>query len=634
MTRTRFIAWGRQLFLILIPAAVFSMILLAPANFPTRPVAVAVRYSFLTTFFGVGLVAFLSFNIRGWMGILLSASAVLAAFSLSLLGLWISGQSTSTVLGGLLPLYDASNYYLDAQRLLLGGGFFQFSSWRPLFPGLLALFLKLTGNHLQLVLAIFSAIAGLACFIFIREVQRTHGPVAAVFSFLILFFYYRQRVSGMILSEHLGLAFGALGMAAVWHSAGQKNARLFVFGIFLISLGLNARPGSFFVLPALILLGAFDFNTKKQFSWKIAVAGILGVAAGFVVNYFVLRLVAAQPSMPFSNFANTIYGLVNGGAHFYSAAADHPELNAMQGSEKYIYTFQLALEDFLRNPMGLVHGIWKELSLFFSNTGYSVFSYMAGENQTVTLAARLVLYALSAAGLAVCLFRPSMYHRLVFAGAVGVLLSVPFVPPGDAYGLRLYAATMPFIAVVPALGLSFFLESAGRHLPLLWHLPDQAESDGLNRFGIAAGGMLVLLVIFAPVLVKLFWSQPVAIPRMACPAGQEPFYAYLNPGSYIQIHREDEIFLDHLPDFHRSRFAEQVHGMPDTALADAFDSLQAPTTIYHTVDAATYRPAWLLFDTQQLPTTTGFAAICGRWELAPEIVDYALFWPEQVTLIE
>ncbi len=627
------VAWLQSALLVIIPLGVFAVILLAPAGSIFRPVGVAARYSFLTTLLALGLTTFAVFNLRGWAGALASASLSLAAFALCLLGLWVSGQSTSTVLGGLLPLYDASNYYLDAQRLLLGDGFWQFSAWRPLFPATLALVLQLTGNHLMLTLAVFSQLAGIACYLFAREVQGTHGPIAAALTLVILFFYYRQRVSGMALSEHLGLAFGALGLAAIWHGAGQKTAGRFVFGIFLLSLGLNTRPGPFLILPALLIWDTFEQRDGRRVAWKRLAAGGLAVMAAFLINFWVVRLVAAQHSIPFSNFANTIYGLVHGGAHFYSAVADNPELNALQGSEKYQTIYRLAWEEFLRNPAGLVQGIASELGLFFSNSAYSVFSYIGGENARHTLAGRLALYALSAVGLVGCLACRAPHHRLLLAAVAGVLLSVPFVPPGDAYGLRLYAAGMPVIAALPALGLAFLLQRAGRRLPWLWQRPTPTPYEGMGAWGVTFAAMLALLVCAAPLLVILNAREPAMHPAFTCTSGQERLVVELHPGSVVNIHRESEMFLDRLPDFHRSRFVEQVHGMPDAALAEAFASLAAPASIYQVVDIPTGEPAWLLFDTQQLPQNQGLVGVCGRWEQAGPVASYHLFWPEQVTLL-
>ncbi len=355
-------------------------------------------------------------------------------------------------------------------------------------------------------------------------------------------------------------------------------------------------------------------------------------AASFLANSFVLRLVAAEPSMLFSNFAYTLYGLVNGGRHFSSAVADHPELLAMQGSERFAYTYGLVLESFLRNPLGIVRGALSEWSLFFSNTGYSVFSYMAAESPLVTRAARVALYAFSLVGLARCIIRRSdPYHSLAGMAAAAVFLSVPFVPPGDAYGLRLYAATLPVIAVLPALGLSFLSDRLSQGAP--WFRPASGPSavdPGLAGFSVFVAAVVVL----APILVKLFWSRPVAAPQTTCPPGLETLYVRLHPGSFVNVHPESEFFLDRLPDFHQGRFSRQTHGMPDAELAQVFDRQPAPITYYRVIDVTDFRPAWLMIDPGLLPARQGFFRLCGRWDSTPLEMDYYLFAPERVDLLK
>ncbi len=54
----------------------------------------------------------------------------------------------------------------------------------------------------------------------------------------------------------------------------------------------------------------------------------------------------------------------------------------------------------------------------------------------------------------------------MLAATVGVLLSVPFVPPIDSNAMRAYAATIAFTAMLSALGIVHLLSDApsvGKH---------------------------------------------------------------------------------------------------------------------------------------------------------------------------
>src|SRR6185503_19623285 len=95
---------------------------------------------------------------------------------------------------GLLPWADAEGYYIDANRLINGGLFSAFSGRRPLFASLLAVLLKLSNHNLHLVLIIFTAINGLAAFLFASEIQDEFGSIAATATIYISQFFYRPYV--------------------------------------------------------------------------------------------------------------------------------------------------------------------------------------------------------------------------------------------------------------------------------------------------------------------------------------------------------------------------------------------------------------------------------------------------------
>jgi len=549
-----------------------------------------------------------------------SLALVLGMFGLSLVGLWSAGESTSTIISGLLPWSDASKYYLDALRLLDGGSFQAFSAWRPLFSGFLSGVLAVTGRNLQITLGILTGIVAVACFLLAREVQRRHGPLPAAFLVVILFFYYRQRVSGMTLSEQLGLSLGMLGFAVLWRAAAGHEWKQSLWGIFLVSLALNARPGAFFVLPGLALWAAVYPREGKKFSWLLLLGAGVAIGAGFGVNSLMRALVSSEPSLPFANFAYALYGLVTGGRQFTAALVDHPELSQISGNAHFLEVYALAWKAMLNYPLGLLEGMLKYWGQFFSFNWYSVYGYMISETRAVTLATRAMMYALCLAGLYRCLRGLSdPYHRLVLFGIAGLVLSVLFVPPGDAYGVRLYAATMPLPALLPALGLSFLLYPLEKRLR--W---SQNEHVLENETTVGFAALLVALVVLSPVLVKAFGRQA-AVQPVDCPAGSQAVSVRLAPGSAVNIHQESDFFLDRLPDFHSGRFYKQIHWLPDGQQMKGFLNLEVPVTIYETIDLATWQPIWLLLDARQLDFTGEVTGICGVWNADPDLVEYGFY---------
>ena len=98
---------------------------------------------------------------------------------------------------------------------MAGQNLSSFSARRPLFPGLLAVLLTLTGRNLMASLGILTAITAGACYLAAKEIQRTHGAEAAAFVLTILFLFYRYN-SGLVMSESLGVTLGALGFVLIW----------------------------------------------------------------------------------------------------------------------------------------------------------------------------------------------------------------------------------------------------------------------------------------------------------------------------------------------------------------------------------------------------------------------------------
>ncbi len=193
------------------------------------------------------------------------------------------------------------------------GSFFPlFSSRRPLFAGMLAALLGLTGRNLQLTLAVLVAITAIACYLLAREVQSTHGTLAATLVMVVLFVYYR-RFTGTTLTENLGFLQAALGLAWLWRGGRQKKSSYVLGGIFLLTLALNARAGTFFILPALVVWAAWVFHEKKIVSFSVLAMASGAVVAGFLVNTIIFHALASPAGNSFANFSYTLYDLASGG---------------------------------------------------------------------------------------------------------------------------------------------------------------------------------------------------------------------------------------------------------------------------------------------------------------------------------
>lgn len=597
---------------------VFILILVNRSPFLLRPVSMALRLGFGMVIPLAGLVMYAAFRIPGRYGELFALTATMALFALGLAGLWASGNTQSVVLNGLIPLTDAVGYYTDATRLQYGVDVSNFTAMRPFFAGLLSFFLRLTGRNLMVTVGIFTAIAGFASYLASREIQKTHGTELAVFFLILTFLYYRHH-SGTTMSESLGVSVSLLGIALIWKGLADQKEWLTLFGVGVIALALNIRPGAMFVLPALLLWGGWIFRGQGKFSYKFFLWGSAIILFVFYANNKMIDFVAGPSGVAFENFSWAFYGLAAGGRSWRYVFEAQP--NAKDSAEIY----RLAFELIRNNPSLIISGALFYWKMFFSSTWYNAYAFVAGENYLVNEIARWGMYILSALGIFKWFrnFRDAT-ASLAVLGALGVLASVPFVPPTDAYRVRLYAATIPFFILLPGMGLSFLQEK----MPVNFLKPHLKSTPG--NFPLATiSASLVVLLLTAPIYTKTTGALPTP-PETVCPPNTDTFFASFDKGTSINIHRENEVFLDWMPDFHISGFRRNAHSLPEISLTIIMESIRPSNTLFYTIDLQTNQQSFVIIETEMLPQPGSLMQVCGELVFDAEVSSYSFFYVDEV----
>ena len=597
------LAW---IILLVVPVMVYTLVLINRSPNLLRPASLAVRFSFNGVILIILLLFWGSFSIKGWPGRWISLTLVLGVFGLALAGIWASGQSDALIMTGLLPVSDAQGYYLDAQLLLNGQPYSVFSSRRPLFAGLLAVLLKLTGSNLQISVSLLVLAAGVSCYLAARAIRRSSGPLAASIFLVILLLFYR-RFAGTTMTENLGLALGALGFAILWRSAFENHAWKAVLGIGVLSLGLIARAGPFFILIGLILWAAFHFRKNQPYSKWVGMAGIGVVIFSFGINQLMFLALGNPNGVLFTNFTYSFYGLATGGQRWDAITQEHPEVFRLPEKEQPGAILNLTFERIRQNPMGPVQGVLKQYGLLVSNTWYNAYGYVSNTNDFLDISIQYFLMVLALIALILGWRQRNKAHiLLLWVMFAGVFLSVPFVPPGDTNRMRAYATVIPVFAALPAVGLSMLLEKfqLGRFTqPVI----DDPTWDFMPVWGIT----LIVMVSLIPLFVR-WTSSPVSISQsIQCNPGQEAAYVLYSPGSYIKVHNESEFFLDWLPDFHQGRYVSYLHSMSYMELMGELLKVNAPETIFVTNDLKTNQALWVMANSTLLPAQNGTLALCG-----------------------
>ena len=595
--------WVQLFFYLTLSLLIYAVFLVIPIP---KGIGLEIRYGFGGILLA-SLLLFLIFNCSGKQKVLGSFVLTLILFALPVSGLWNSGISEPMTVGGLLPWSDASSYYWDAERVLLGERFSFNSSRRPLFAAVLSAVLGLTGHNLQIALAIFAALTAISCFFLIREIQRSYGIFAGVVVLVLLLMFYR-RFSGTVMTENLGFPLGALGFAVLWRGARHKRISFSLLGIALLSLALNARAGAFFILPAIAIWGTICFRGKAKFSLRFLMGSIVAILSGFILNSVFLKILGSPDGIVFSNFSHTLYGLVLGGKTWTQILADHPG-----AQEKDFYA--LVFEAFRQNPFGIVVGSLKAWIQYFIPNWSGAFGFLTISssvnltNRFIVFLIRTALYVFSFLAFLGCYYRRGKpENALMIVLSVGILLSVPFVPPWDADSMRVYAATIPISVTLPVIGMTFLFARMGWNF---W-LNFSKDSPG-DRLLLLFSTSLILFIALAPIATKAI-SRPVPLPDLICKNGLEPIYLKIDPGASVKLVSDNSLKRTHLPDVRLSDFRTGLTGFSKLypVAADALVDVDANSTLMQNINLSDKQLIWLVSNDSEALEVGNIVGVCGH----------------------
>jgi len=530
------------------------------------------------------VLVFLTFRISGQGARYIRFGLILIAFTLPLLRLWQTAESTWNIVLGLLPWADATEYYFDANRLIQGGLFSPFSGRRPLFASLLTTVLQLSHQNLQITLILFTIINGLVVFLFVDEVYNEFGAVSAIIALFLSQFFYRPFV-GTTLTEQLGYPIGILALIVLIRGVKTYKVWLFALGLMLLTYALMIRAGAFFVLPLLVLFGMLHFAENRRQYLKVTLIMISAMAIPVLSNIWLERAVASPDAVEFANFADTLYGQVRGGVRWTQALIDHPELASMQEPGRSRLLYRLALEEFRNHPLGLVKGSIKAWTDFIYPGRNSSFGFLTVGNERIDFLLQVVAALLFLGGLwLLWKHRKKPFGKFMLLFWVGIFLSIPFLPPIDA-GIRPYTATV----VLLFLPICFVFSSA------VFNRTETVQNENpIIPVGLSSGLALALIfasLIGAPLVEKM--TEPAPVQSITCEAGNAPIYFKLTHGSYILVTSENSgqtrVPMVPITDIHKS-----FDDFPYGDFASIMRKLKKPVLIAATADALTGQGMWIV----------------------------------------
>ena len=498
---------------------------------------------------GMGLAS----TFRCWKGVLLTL--LLAIFPILAGGLYFGmshASDESFLLAGVIPWSDAAMHFRQAAQMAVDGMTVTGMNGRFLYPAYLSSLLNIVSFNLlaaQLLSGFF--FAG-ALVITLRTVARFIGAPGAIIVALVSWLFFRAHCSGLVMTENLGMICGLLALAAFLQATMRRSLSLFLLGIFMLSLGFCARPGALVVLPLMVLFagwagyhwGQGSIVDKKSVrnifinnqTLTPMVLAVVMIAAAIGSNTLISEKLYQGRVITNGNFSFTLYGMLTGGKWSDNLAWSHWDSKlVMQESLKLIQ----------EKPQLLVFGAARAYKEALYRRILFMFGHESRPATLLLIAAALGLVALWK----MTLLRPyALWMSLI---ALGIFLSIPFVPPWDA-AERPFAATIPFQGLLAGIGVYALLV----FLKLIKSKEQEAGSSLSSvPLGILAG-IVFFLTVPLPLLHHAFlggtsstpFHQGIALRAgsfITIPANRTDFDRRLAP--FLAHYPNEVVFLTSLP---------------------------------------------------------------------------------------
>lgn len=589
----------------------FLLILNSRYPYVFRPAIIQARSGFSIPVLVLFLSLLLILSKNNWYNRSGLFILIVIVFAMALAGLWASGQSERQVINGIIPDTDAAFYYYDGLRLQNGLPFSYFGARRIFFPAFLGVLMSLTQSNLQITLGVLTFLMAISAYLATSVVWKHFGSLAASIFFILLFTFARLSI-GKVMSECLGLTLGCLSLYFYLSYSSHKQFIHFFLASVTLVLGLLTRAGSLGIYPMLVLgiyLQEKDKSTKK----KILLISILSILIVILSFSTLSSQLSPDNSIPFSNFAHTLYGIASGGKGWIQIYKDYPELKNVSepGLTKLIYEY--SFQAIKSNPKNFIYGIFSQFPQIFNFPGRDgFFSYFGGENSLLYNISQISLFSLSFFSIYI-LKKKKQYEKYKYFlyGLIGVLLFVPFFPFVDFNKMRVYATVIPFINIFPAIGLKALFDT----LSFAHHPRKAQEEEQLKpvKSPVIFTIYLLLMIMAAPILYWKMIPDHVVASTDHCQPEDQSLVVKLSEGSYIGLLEESVIYLDWLPYYHESQFEKYLHNF-QIYTVQAFEKVSAPSFITSSIDIRDGQAVIIIFEDEKMAYNDEPLLICGQWD--------------------
>lgn len=463
---------------------------------------------------------------------LIQIALIMAIFAIPLGINWSQGTSNANIIAGFIPYKDGFYYYNGAQKLLLGhpiGADGLQGAFRPLMPALLSVLLWLSAHNLQATLALIVFLSAYATYLSAHALRQKTGPLPAALLLVLIYAFVRPMI-GFTLTELPSLMFSCLSFFFLIRSLDHPNWLHFGLGATLLILALSIRAGAFFMLPCLVIWFYRLHPREGKRGWRPTALFAGWMLVLLLITNVLIPRILTENSTTFGNFSWMLYGQAVGGAGWMA----HTE--ALGTSDPQI-VLAAAVQKILNYPLGLIIATMKSYRDFFSPGYLGMFHLISENNHFLATLFWLICLLLTMAGLLrIIRNRKNHLTALLLAAFLGILLSIPFLPPVDG-GNRFYAGSAPYFFSLSALGI---------HAILHRDAPARDAHPNRNQQRVQTPGWLqglaILLILSATILpVGLYLiRKPASFQTPSCPDGQTPVNLEIPNGAYVDIIPESQ----------------------------------------------------------------------------------------------
>jgi hypothetical protein len=605
---------------IILPLFFFFVIFFPREVVFIKTISVLVRYNTSRFVFIASLLLFLTFIIKKKrVSNLASAIVIYSLFALSLVGLWASAYSENFVIAGLLPRSDAFYTYTGAINLMEKGYLGAFASRRPVFGGLLAFILWLFGGNLQFTLIALTLLCATACYFLTIEVKRFVSPLAAVVIFIVQFLFVRRFI-GITMSENIGYILGAVSMTLflimlrTYETNRERAWKYFFLGILIFTLAQAARPGAIITLPLLVVFALWVSRNKKKVQWGKVVLTLSIIGLGFLLNFVLFKITSKENTTQNNNAGYGVYGLAVGGKGWEQILVDHPEVNTLPPGDRESKIMQIVFTEITQHPENLIKGLGYQFSVLFSfQPTNSLFSFAASSNPGFTIFLMAALFFFGGLGVMACILkRTRPFYLLMLAFLIGFASSLVIAPAYQTQYMCVYAASIPLLALIPAVGLENTFEFLEKRFHVAKRINPCEESSVSIPFLIFSLSLTPIL-FFGPLVTKFFAEFRDINPVGCDPGKQEAIIDFL-PGTSITIFKNTPDKMTWVPNVSQFDYARDIHSICCEDDIQYFENILESGTLYSAVNLLDGRGFYLVAQTGQLPEPRGILRVCGKME--------------------